>query len=74
MIRIPLERQLDIKQFLKNIFKTCDLPVENVEKIQIKKKPTSVRFSADAYPDAPIYDEYEIYSRTMQTKQAKTLK
>lgn len=77
MIRVSLERQLDIKHFLNNIFKTCNLPTENIEKIQVTKKSSTRRFSSDAYEqyqEAPIYDEYEIYARTMRTKQAKTLR
>lgn len=73
MVRIPLERQSDLKQFLKYVLKTCNLSTEKVEKIQITNKTSSAKYS-EQYPDAPIYDEYEIYARTMRTRQANTLK
>lgn len=76
LIRIALEQKMNIKQFLKHIFKTCNLPTENVEKIQNAPRPSKIKFSSEDRPngDAPIFDEYEIYAETMRAKQAKTLK
>lgn len=76
MIRIALEQKTDIKQFLKHIFKTCNLPTENVEKIQSTPRSSKIKFSSEdrQHGDAPIFDEYEMYAQTMRVKQAKTLK
>lgn len=76
MIRIALEQKTDIKIFLKHIFKTCNLPTENVEKIQSAPRSSKIKFSSEdrQHDDAPIFDEYKIYAQTMRAKQAKTLK
>lgn len=76
MIRIALEQKMDIKQFLKHIFKTCNLPTENVEKIQSAPRPSKIKFSSEnrQHGDAPTMDEYELYTETLRAKQAKTLK
>lgn len=76
MIRIALEQKTDVKQFLKHIFKTCNLPTENVEKIQIAPHSSTIKFTSEdrQYGDSSIYDEYEIYAKIKRAKQAKTLK
>lgn len=76
MIKIQLQRQPDMKQFLKQVLASFDLSTENVEKVKITKRKSNPKFSSNdqQHPEAPIFDEYEIYARTMRSKQAKTLK
>lgn len=80
MIRIALERQSDLKRFLKHIFESCNLSTENVEKLKTSSKMASnAKYSSDqnAYQQShgSVYDEYEIYMRNINiAKQARTLR
>ncbi|XP_031624601.1 T-cell activation inhibitor, mitochondrial [Contarinia nasturtii] len=79
LIRIPLERELNAKKFLKYILESCSLSTENVEKMKIKKVSSSAKFHSDrnvyTRADGSIYEEYEVYRTTAQTaRQEKTLK
>lgn len=79
MIRIPLEKEPDVKHFLKHILESCNLSTEKVEKIKIKKIPTSAKFHNDrnvySRPDGSVYEEYEVYARNVsRAKLDKTLK
>lgn len=79
LVRIPLEKEPDVKRFLKHILESCDLSTEKVEKLKIKKPPTSTKFNTDrnvySQPDGSIYEEYEVYARSVhRAKLDKTLK
>lgn len=77
IIRIPLEREPDVKRFIKHILVSCNLSTENVEKLKIKKTSTSSKFNSDrnSRPDASTYEDYEVYERGInRVKLDKTLK
>lgn len=79
LVRIPLEKEPDVKRFLRHILKSCNLPTEKVEKLKIKKAPTSTKFNTDrnvySQPDGSIYEEYEVYAQSVhRAKLNKTLK
>lgn len=79
LIRIPLERQPDVKRFLKHILESCNLSTEKVEKIKFKKVSTSSKFNNDrnvySRPDGSVYEEYEVYAQSVhRAKQDRTLK
>lgn len=78
MIRIPLERQSDLRRFLKKILELTNLSTETVEKLKVTEKPVSAKFSSEDHvysQAASIFEEYEIYRRNIQrAKQANTLK
>lgn len=79
LIRIPLEKEPDVKRFLKHILESCNLSTEKVEKIKIKKVSTNSKFHSDrnvySRPDGSVYEEYEVYARTVnRAKLDKTLK
>lgn len=79
LIRIPLEREPDVKRFLKHILGSCNLSTEKVEKLKIKKVSSSSKFHSDrnvySRPDGSIYEEYEVYAKSVQrAKQDRTLK
>lgn len=79
LIRIPLEKEPDVKRFLRHILESCNLSTENVERLKIKKISTSSKFHSDrnvySNSDGTIYEEYEVYARNAQkAKQDKTLK
>lgn len=79
LVRIPLEKEPDIKHFLKHILKSCNLSTENVEKMKAKKVSTSSKFHSDrnvySRPDGSTYEEYEVYTRDInRAKLDKTLK
>lgn len=79
LIRIPLEKEPDVKRFLKHILEACNLSTEKVEKLKIKKVSTSAKFHTDrnvySRPDGSFYEEYEVYRTEVQkARQDKTLK
>lgn len=79
LIRIPLEREPDVKRFLKHILQSCNLPTERVEKIKIKKHSTNSKLHSDrnvySRPDGSKYDDHEVYERKVnRAKLDKTLK
>lgn len=79
LIRIPLEKEPDVKRFLKHILESCNLSTENVEKIKIRKMSASAKFNTDrnvySRPDGSIYESYDEYARTInRAKLDKTLK
>lgn len=79
LIRIPLEKEPDVKRFLKHILESCNLSTEKVEKLKIKKVSTSAKFHTDrnvySRPDGSFYEEYEVYRTEVQkARQDKTLK
>lgn len=73
-----MEREPDVKRFLKRILEACNLSTEKVEKLKIKKVPMSAKFHNDrnvySQADGSIYEEYEVYRTVQKTKQDKTLK
>lgn len=79
LIKIRLERQLDIKRFVKSILESCSLSTDKIDKIKITKptsRSNSRPQSAEEFyaQDASIFEEYEVYSRTARrARQEKTL-
>lgn len=74
-----MEKQPDVKRFLKHILESCNLSTEKVEKIKIKKTLSSAKFHSDrnvyTRPDGSVYEEYEVYARSVhRAKLDKTLK
>lgn len=74
-----MEKEPDVKRFLKNILESCNLSTEKVEKLKVKKVAPSSKFHNDrnvyTRQDGTIHDEYEVYARNVQkAKQDKTLK
>lgn len=79
LVRIPLEKEPDVKRFLKHILESCNLSTEKVEKIKIKRDSTSSKFHSDrnvhSRPDGSVYEEYEVYARSVsRAKLDKALK
>lgn len=79
LVKIRLERHLDIKRFIKNILETCSLSTEKIDEIKITKDSANSNrrpASAEEYHarDASIFEEYEVYWQSSQkAKQEKTL-
>lgn len=78
LVRIPLEKEPDVKHFLKRILEACNLSTDKVEKLKIKKAPASAKFHHDrnvySREDGSVYEEYEVYRTVQKAKQDKTLK
>lgn len=79
LIRIPLEKEPDVKHFLKYILETCNLSTEKVEKMKIKKLSTNSKLHSNrneySRPGESMHDEYEVYERRVnRAKLDKTLK
>lgn len=79
LIRIPLEKEPNVKRFLTHILESCSLSTEKVENLKFKKVTASSKFQSDrnvySREDGSIYEEYEVYARKAQkTKQNNTLK
>lgn len=78
LVRISLEKESNVKRFLIRILEACNLSTEKVEKLKIKKVPTSAKFHNDrnvySRGDGSIYEEYEVYRTVQRAKQDKTLK
>lgn len=78
LIKINLERRLDIKRFIKNILESCSLPTEKIDAIKISVTTQNTKYQAadDVYNQAAsIFEEYEMHRRNIQrVKQAKTLR
>lgn len=79
MIKIRLERQADIKRFIKNILESCSLSTEKVDEIKVTKATANSHNHPSAAEDVPdqdasVFEEYEVYYRSAQKeKQEKTL-
>lgn len=79
LIRISLEREPNVKHFLKHILESCNLSTENVEKIKIRRQTTNSKFHSArnvySQPNGAMYDEFRAYERNInQAKLDKTLK
>lgn len=75
-IRIPLEKDPNVKHFLKHILESCNLSTGKVEALKIEKVSTASKFHSDRNVySQPDYEEYEIYARNVEkSKQDRTLK
>lgn len=74
-----MEKEPDVKRFLKHVLESCNLPTEKIEKIKIKKVSTNQKFHSDrnvySRTDGTAYEEYEVYARSVnRAKLDKTLK
>lgn len=79
LIKIRLERQSDIKRFVKSILESCSLSTDKIDEIKITKASSRANtrpHSAEEFyaQDASIFEEYEVYSRTARrARQERTL-